>query len=593
MRIRVGRKALSASPEVVTSLRNRTANFTTRLGGTNQRVQAAFNRAVSANYAWMYANSPAVRTVVDLIARNVAQLDLRLYEEVKQDERRERPEHPAALSLRFPNEAMAPDQFVWAMVANFLVFDNAYATKHRSGRPDDPIQFAVVPPQRVEVAGRGLSPDGYRVQMLDGTYFPEDSLIPAENMLHWRGWNAEDPRVGISRLETLRAVIAEEAAVQQALVELVKSGLAEPSWVYRDIDAPEWSSEARERFEEDLANRLRTSASRPPVLEEGMELKGFGVSPRNAQMLEVRKYALQQVASLYGVPLGMVGLASNVEEAQSEFYADTLPPIAEEFCRQLNLSVLQTEFEESELYFEFDLDEKLMGDERLKALTSAAGVPPMSRNEARAKLNLPPVDMGDEPITPLNVIVGNNPKPSPQVMPIQDPNKPEQDGSARAETASIEPGMLELGKLQAVLGRLFARQKDSRHSSGAWQRWDRELADDLAWVGVNGEDGRRFACEVNEETRKGLLDGADVWADERVVDLAQKAKALWLASGEHPSIRNPEKLDRLRALRDLGLPKEVLWEMAGFDEDEIDRMRALDHQQELVASANQPGPESH
>jgi hypothetical protein len=37
----------------------------------------------------------------------------------------------------------------------------------------------------------------------------------------------------------------------------------------------------------------------------------------------------------------------------------------------------------------------------------------MLTNEARAKLNLPPVPGGDELITPANVIVGDNPKPSP------------------------------------------------------------------------------------------------------------------------------------------------------------------------------------
>jgi hypothetical protein len=46
-------------------------------------------------------------------------------------------------------------------------------------------------------------------------------------------------------------------------------------------------------------------------------------------------------------------------------------------------------------------------------------------------LNLPPIDGADEIITPLNVTVGA--KPSPQVMPPQDANKPPQDGSYRQD----------------------------------------------------------------------------------------------------------------------------------------------------------------
>jgi hypothetical protein len=191
---------------------------------------------------------------------------------------------------------------------------------------------------------------------------------------------------------------------------------------------------------------------------------------------------------------------------------------------------------------------------------------------------LPPVEGGDEPITPLNVIAGDNPKPSPQIMPIQDPNKPEQDGSGSNEEKAIEPELIE-----AVLTSLFERQRKAKKSSGNWKRWDRELTKDLATVGFDDEDAEKFAREINETTRKGLLTGDEVWAESRIQDLA--VKAVWLAANEHPSIRNDEKLERLRLLRDLGLPKEVLWEMAGFNEEEIDRMRAIEHSQELLAAA--------
>jgi hypothetical protein len=43
---------------------------------------------------------------------------------------------------------------------------------------------------------------------------------------------------GISHLDTLRDVIAEDAALQQATVELAQSGMQEPVWVYRPLEAP-------------------------------------------------------------------------------------------------------------------------------------------------------------------------------------------------------------------------------------------------------------------------------------------------------------------------------------------------------------------
>ena len=431
LRLVRGEEALSGTSAVLETLQARQLRPWPGLGGTNvntTRIASAFTTAQSASYAWMYGSSPAVRTVVDLIARNVAQLDLRLYEEVSESERVFRPDHNAAISLRYPSDSQTRDQFVRAVVQDFLVFNNAYALKFRE-RNSQRLVLKPIPAHMVEIMGQELfDPTGYKIHRIDGTELIVDN--PAD-MIHWRGWNPEDPRIGLSPLETLRNVVAEDAALQATNVELAKSGLAGPAWVYRPSEAPEWSNEARQRFEEDLTARLRRASKMPPVMEEGMELRNDGFSPRDAEMLAGRKYAIQQVASVYGVPLGMVGLDDNVDEARSEFYTDVLPPYCEQFTRQLDLSVLVQEYGETEYCFEFNLDEKQMGDERIKTLVSAAGAPVLTRDEARAMLNRPPKEGGDELITPLNVTVGG--KPSPQVMPVQDPNKPSQDGDYRED----------------------------------------------------------------------------------------------------------------------------------------------------------------
>jgi phage portal protein BeeE len=138
--------------------------------------------------------------------------------------------------------------------------------------------------------------------------------FPADQILHWHGEHPFDPRIGLSKLDTLRDVIAEDAALQQATVELAQSGLQEPTWVYRPLDAPEWSNDARKGFEEDLANRVRGRNRKPVVLEESMEMRSFGVSPQDAQMLEVRRYAVERVATEFGVPLAVVGLGTGRAE---------------------------------------------------------------------------------------------------------------------------------------------------------------------------------------------------------------------------------------------------------------------------------------
>lgn len=420
-------KALTGAPAVLDALSERQFSPYPLLGGGNrQRILDAYNTAKSANYAWIYTNSPAVRTVVDVIVRNVGQLDLRLYEEVSEDHREARPEHPAALSLRYPNEETAADAFVRELFKDFLVFDEAYAVLTEA--PGSQLTLNWVPAHMVEIRGSSLfRADGYRVHRRDGTWVD----FPPERMLHWKGENPHDPRTGLSKLDTLRAVIAEDAALQQATVELANAGLTEPAWVFRPLEVGDWSNEARVAFEEDLTNRMRRRNKSPVVLEEGMELRSFGVNPKDAEMMAVRRWAIERVAAVYGVPLGMVGLAENLAEAQTQFYSDTLPPYCEEFTKMLNQRILVRVYDWTDGCFEFNLDEKLMGDERLKTLVAASGRAVMTTDEARAKLNLPPIDGGDELVTPLNVMVGDNPKPSPAVNPPQDPNAPSDAGDAR------------------------------------------------------------------------------------------------------------------------------------------------------------------
>jgi len=499
------KKALAGTSEVVAAMSTGWNPLPQLGGGSRQRIVEAFQTAKTANYSWLYARSPAVRSVIDTIVRNVGQLDLRLFEEIDDAERQPKYDHPAALSMRYPSETVPADQFIRTMFRDYLTSADAIAIMLGTG--SNRIVFKWVPISRVQFLGSNMfDAETYRIHdQLSGTF----TDFPAEQILHWRGEHPDDPRIGLSHLETLRNIIAEDVAMQQANVELANAGMSAPAWVYRPADAPEWSNEDRKGFEEDLTNRIRRRNRTPVVLEEGMELRPFGVSPKDAEALDLRKWIKGQVADEYGVPRGMVGLADNLEDARAAFYSDTLPPYCEEFTKMLNLRVLVRVYNWTDGCFEFNLDEKHMGDDRMKALVSATGRPVLLTNEGRARLNLPPVKGGDELVTPSNVIVGDKPKPSVDVMPIQDPNGPAQDGSHREEPKTLVKAaedtapLLQLhpgrkGDLDrqhrnidlsaATIERHFNRlerslrakaRKSVKATGEDWQRWDREFADDV------------------------------------------------------------------------------------------------------------------
>jgi HK97 family phage portal protein len=451
------RKALTASPEVVEAIRDRRTNFYVRLGGTNQNVSAAFWRGQQASYGWLYANRPAVRTVVDYLARNVAQLPLKLYERLEDNERERRYDHPAAETMGNPDGHTPADQFIFRFVADFLVYDNAYLLKFRANNTQK-LTLVRVPPASVTVHGGRFTPELYRVWRTDGSSF---DVKPAD-ILHWHGYNPEDPLLGVSKLETLRQTLTEDSVSQTTSVELMRNGLV-AGHIRRPLDAPEWDETDISRFREGWADARASGGKKTPVLEDGMEFVKDGMSPKDAEMLEGRKFTVAEVARVYGVPPGVLGLepSADLEEQRTQVYADVLPPITGSLACQLDVDILQVEYDERDYYYEFDLNAKLRGDpvKRYQALTAAVGGPWMLREEARAKENLPPVEGGDQLITPLNVLVGANPKPAPNVMGPQDVNKPPQDGSHREAPKAVEPGGFVDAKAYEQVSQLVDRFK--------------------------------------------------------------------------------------------------------------------------------------
>src|SRR5262245_30630169 len=260
-------KAITGTSEVVAALQRGWPAYPNLGGGARQRVVQAYQTAKSAELSWLYANSPAARSVIDVIVRNVGQLDLRLYEKVSYSERKPVEDHPALQSVQYPSETVPGDQWVRTMFRDYLIAADAVSLMVPGA--DQTVALKWIPISLVEFWSNNMfDAEVYRItDSVNGTF----TDLPASQILHWRGEHPTDPRIGLSHLETLRSILAEDVAIQQANVELAQSGMTEPSWVFRPLEAPPWTNPARAGFEEDLRNRMRKSSTMPVVLEAGME----------------------------------------------------------------------------------------------------------------------------------------------------------------------------------------------------------------------------------------------------------------------------------------------------------------------------------
>ncbi len=378
------------------------------------------NDSESATYAQLWKTQPQIRTVVSFLARNIAQLGLHVFKRVSDLDRERVTDHPLALLLGRPNPFTTPYRFAEALVSDLAIYDNAILLKVKL--PDQPMSLLRLDPSRVQPVGTNpFTPTGYK---LDKTVFkPED-------VIHFRGYSPLDARWGVSPMETLRQLLAEEFQATLYREQLWRNGARASGYLERPAEAPEWTAAGKERFRAQWQAQYSGDGSRAggtPILEDGMHYVPAATSPRDAQYIESRKLTREEVASAYHIPLPMVGILdhatySNITEQHKNLYQDTLGPWLNMIQQELALQLLPDFAGAEDLYVEFNLQEKLRGsfEEQAQQLQAAVGGPYMSRNEARAKLNLPQLDGADELVVPLNLSIAEAPDAvKPEITPDQ------------------------------------------------------------------------------------------------------------------------------------------------------------------------------
>jgi HK97 family phage portal protein len=321
------------------------------------------------------------------------------------------------------------------MVSDLAIYDNAIFLKVKGD--DAPFGLVRLDPSRVTVTGDNpYYADGYRVAK---------QVFKPEDVLHFRGYSPEDARWGVSPMETLRTILAEDHQAALYREQLWRNGARAAGYLERPVSAPEWTREGKERFRSQWHAQYSGDGSRAggtPILEDGMKYVPASTSPRDAQYIESRKLTREEVTAAFHIPLTMVGLLdnatySNMAEQHKIMYQDTLGPWLTMIQQELALQLVPDFADTDDLYVEFNVAEKLKGsfEEQAAQLQTATGAPWMTRNEARARVNLPQVAGGDELITPLNVLTGGQASPTDSAP---SPAETDLSGASRARLRAVE-----------------------------------------------------------------------------------------------------------------------------------------------------------
>jgi HK97 family phage portal protein len=474
----------------------------------------------SRTYAALYREQPNVRVCVDFLARNIAQLGLHVFRRVSDTDRVRLTDHPLAQVLARPLPAefkVSYYRLIDSLMSDLGIYFNAYWLKVPV--QDGPMGLLRVPPEYVTPLG-GLVITGYEV-----TIGGELKTYKPGQVVHFRGHNAESAITGLSPLETLRRVLAEEHAAGDYREYFWQNAARMNGVIERPTTAPEWSDPARERFKAEFEALYSGSeqSGKTAVLEEGMTWKGISFNAQESEYLGGRKLTREECARAYHIPLPMVGILdhatfSNITEQHKNLYQDSLGPWLAMIEDDIELQLLPEFDDTNGVYVEFNINEKLQGSfgEQVTSLQSAVGRPWMTANEARARFNLP--ELGgdaDRLVTPMNVTVGGQASPRDtapkslsmkQAMDGIDSHRPELRQGFEDRWAEVLARHYRRQE-RAVLSRLPKSRKAPQNSTGAkaqigdiwWdeERWDQELAADL--LKLNKETAVAYAEALAEQ----------------------------------------------------------------------------------------------
>lgn len=487
----------------------------------------------------LYQTQDNLKAVVDFLANSIAQLPLKVYRRVGETDRQRDRDSKAARLLWRPNNDQTAYEFFRAMAIEYFVFGSIYVWVLPDARSDSGFQLRLIPTDWVlETKSKSnYAPDVILVKAGDGGNYIE---IPRTEFVQFKTYAPGNPGSFVSPVSALRQTLQEQIEAGQFRKQLWHSSGRMNSFIVRPANVQPWDDETRKRFVDAFREGWSGDGPRAgaiPLLEDGMEIKPIQTSFKEAEWTESVKLSREAVAAAYGVNPSLVWHSDTQTYASSKdnaraLYAECLGPVLQMIQQRINSFLLPMVGADENTYVEFDLAEKLKGsfEERASILQSAVGGPWMTRNEARADNNLPPIEGGDDLIVPLNVISGGQASPTDTHMDEQEPmgvqeSEPSKTVLERFVKAATSVRIKAISneaedkKMSEALRKFYKRQANSvlpklGAKSATWwdeERWNRELADDLEPVmqeiaDAHGKEvAEAIGSEYNTEQTRNYL----------------------------------------------------------------------------------------
>jgi HK97 family phage portal protein len=343
-------------------------------------------------YFEIFRTQPNVRICIEFLARNVADVGPQAFRRVSDTDRVRLVDHDLATWLNHPNPGTTRYRLFEDLMTDLGIYYRAFWLKVRyiNGDGRDAIGLVRLPPEEMTVEGE-LLPTGF-VWTTNGR---AKRFAPSE-IVHFAGY-----RLGISPLETLRRILAEEQAAGDHREGFWRNAGRIDGVVTRPKEVKRYTKEQaadwREQYQANYAGGA--GAGKTLLLQEGETFTPQSFSAKDSEYTAGGKLRREVCAAVYQIPQPFVGILdhatfSNIREQHKNLYQDCLGPWFQMLRQEIHRQVLIECEDQEDVYLEFNIDAKLAGtpEDRANSMQVSIGRPWRTVNEGRALDNLPRID---------------------------------------------------------------------------------------------------------------------------------------------------------------------------------------------------------
>lgn len=332
-----------------------------------------------------------VWSCIDRRASIVASLPFFVYDEKGGEKELARGSRLYEILHESPNSRMTPFEFWRAMMMNLDLRGNAYARIDRDSS-GEALAMWPMPADQVEAI---VLDDGsmiYKYQLGN-----DMAVLSDANVLHVKGLG--NGTTGLAKLEFMRASLDEAAKAQRSASKIFGNG-GKPTGVLM-LDRV-LNAEQRKQLQTRFAEMSEGNTSRLYVLEANMKYEQLSMSPEDQQLLETRKFSVEQICSWFDVPPVLVhhsnvtAWGTGIFEIKDGFYTLALGPVCENIRQAVRKRVMtprQRVTQSAEMSIDALMRASIVDRFEIYAKATQNGL--KTRNECRQLENDPPLPGGD------------------------------------------------------------------------------------------------------------------------------------------------------------------------------------------------------